>query len=208
MSVIKPNLKDPEQIRLYNIVDMGLTFSAMIRLFEKGSKPILRRQITASLQRLPKVNSKDDYFSIHREFCLWGTKNLKLAEKWRNGRRIKEKKPASFGQVAKTYDVVLTVVVYYSKWPDAHTSDMISKWINAAVDNKMMKFLKKEYPDGFNSWPISMEDVNEARYNKLQGLVMRFINEKHEGRIHPVQFGDIYWNVLNRKFDLDTNRGK
>jgi hypothetical protein len=36
VSTIKPNLKDPDQIRLYNIVDMGLTFSAMIRLFESG----------------------------------------------------------------------------------------------------------------------------------------------------------------------------
>jgi hypothetical protein len=199
VSAIKPNLKDPDKIRLNNIVDMGLTFSAMIRLFEKGSKPIIKRKIIDSINQLPKVNSKDDYISIHREFCLWGTKSLQLAEKWRNGKQIKVSKPASFGQVAKTYDVVLTVVVYYSKWPDAHTSDMILKWINAAVDNKMMRFLKTEYPNVFESWPNSVEDVNEAIYNKLQNLVIRFINEKHEDRILPVQFGDIYWNVLNRK---------
>ena len=144
MSTIKPSLKDPEQTRLHNIVDMGLTFSAMFRLFEKGSKPIIKRKIIDSINQLPTVNSKDDYISIHREFCLWRTKSLQLAEKWRNGKQIKVSKPASFGQVAKTYDVVLTVVVYYGKWPDAHTSDMILKWINAAVDNKMIRFLKTE----------------------------------------------------------------
>jgi len=195
----KLSLKDPEQTRIYNIVDMGLTFSAMIRLFEKGSKPIIKRKIIDSLNKLPTVNSRDDYISIHREFCLWGTKNLKLAEKWKNGKQIKMSKPASFGQVAKTYDVVLTVVVYYSKWPDTPTSNKIQNWINAALDNKMMRFLKTEYPNEFDRWPISVEDVNEAIYNKLQSLVIRFINEKHEGRILPVQFGDIYWNVLNRK---------
>ncbi len=167
MSTIKPNLKDPDQIRLHNIVDMGLTFSAMFRLFEKGSKPIIKEEIIDSLKKLPIVNSKDDYSSIHRKFCLWGINNLKLAEKRKNGKLIKVSKPASYGQVAKTYDVVLTVVVYYSKWPDANNSEMISKWINAAVDNKMMGFLKKEYPDYFDSWPSSVEEVDEAKYNKL-----------------------------------------
>jgi len=195
---MKPNLKDPDQIRLHNIVDMGLTFSAMIRLFEKGSKPIIKRKIIDSVKNLPAVDSKDDYKSIHREFCLWGTHSLKLAEKWRNGKQIKVSKPASFGQVAKTYDVVLTVVVYYSKWPDVRTSVKISKWINAAVDNKMMGFLKASYPDCFDNWPSSVEEVNEAIYYELQDLVIRFIKDEHDGQILPVQFGDIYWNVLNR----------
>lgn len=38
-------LDDPEEIRLHNIIDMGLTFSAMIRLFEKGSKKKLPKHI-------------------------------------------------------------------------------------------------------------------------------------------------------------------
>ena len=33
-----------KEIRFHNIIDMGLTFSAMIRLFEKGSKYTLPNQ--------------------------------------------------------------------------------------------------------------------------------------------------------------------
>ena len=36
---------DPQSIRLENIIDMGLGFSSMIRLFDKGSKSLNKFQV-------------------------------------------------------------------------------------------------------------------------------------------------------------------
>jgi hypothetical protein len=191
-------LHDPEEIRLHNIIDMGLTFSAMIRLFNKGSKEILREKILAEARNVFEAKSEKDFINIHSNFCDWGIKNISLAEKKRNGRIIKKATPASYGQIAKTFDVVLKVAVYYSHLPNCEKSQEISGWLNAAVDTKMMAMLKKEYPKNIQLWPATVEQVDSTTYMATQRIVRKFISEKHKGSIMPVQFDDIYWKVLNR----------
>jgi hypothetical protein len=191
-------LRDPEEIKLHNIVDMGLTFSAMIRLYEKGTKQILHRKILEELKNISNSNSKEEFEIIHSDFCKWGTRNLILAEKTKGVKVIKEKGPARHGQIAKTFDVVLKVVIYYCQWPTLEKSKELSKWLHAAVDNKMMRFLKEKYTEYFPYWPKSVEGVDETTYLDLQKLVNRFIGDEHDGNIIPVQFDDIYWNILNR----------
>ena len=193
------DLRDPQEIKLYNIVDMGLTFSAMIRLYEKGTKQILHRKILDELKNISKSTSKEFFEKIHSDFCKWGTKNLILAEKTKAEIVIKKKGPASYGQIAKTLDVVLKVVVYYCHWPNPEKAKGLTEWLHAAVDNKMMKFLKEKYPEYFPNWPSIVEDVDENMYLSLQELVRLFIKDEHDGKILPVQFDDIYWNILNRK---------
>ncbi|MCL0065316.1 hypothetical protein M1N79_00275 [Dehalococcoidia bacterium] len=192
------NLSDPKEIKLHNIVDMGLTFSAMMRLFEKGTKKILRKKIVEELEGVFNANSEDKFSQIHSDFCKWGIKTLKLAERKRNGQTIKEKAPASYGQIAKIFDVVLKVVVYYSHLPDCQKSQILSPWLNAAVDIKMRAMLKGRYRNHFSVWPASLEKVDEITYHDLQKLVRKFIDDEHSNDIIPVQFDDIYWNVLNR----------
>jgi hypothetical protein len=93
------NVESIEWITLSNIVDMGITFSAMNRLFEKGTKGTLRRKLLDELKRIFRTGSKDDFDRLHSDFCRWGVKNLQLAERRRAGKIIKEKGPASYGQV-------------------------------------------------------------------------------------------------------------
>jgi hypothetical protein len=124
--------------------------------------------------------------------------NVFLTEKMREGRIIKEKKLASYGQVAKTFDITMKVAIYYSHLPNCETSRKISPWLNAAIDTKMMIMLRNHYPKEISSWPTRIEDVDKRRYMTIQDIVHKFIKEKHHGKIIPVQFDDIYWSILNR----------
>ena len=192
------DLNDIEKIKLYNIVDMGLTFSAMIRLYEKETKKTLGNKILEELDNIAKALSYKAFNKIHSNFCKWGINNIYLAQKTKAGVIRKKRKPASYGQIAKTLDVVLKVVIHYCHWPNFKKSKEISQWLHAAVDTKMMKLLKKSYPEDFSHWPLSVEDVDEKTYLDLQKLVYRFIQDERDGNIIPVQFDDYYWNLLNR----------
>lgn len=191
-------IDDPDEIRFRNIIGMGLDFSSMIRLFEKGSEDKLWDKIVyEKASKIFKAQSKEEFDKIHQEFCDWGTRNIILAEKKRNGRIIKRRKPASYGQIAKTFDVTLKVAIYYSHLPDYQKCEKILKWLNAGVDTRMMAMLRKKYPDHIQAWPTTIEAVDKAKYFAIQEAVRRFIREEHNGRLLPVQFDDIYWYKLN-----------
>jgi len=112
-------MQDPEYIKRYNIIDMGLGFSAMIRNFVKGSKDVkgskekLHGKIMEDIERIFMATTKATFDEIHATFCKWGVKNIVLAERVRDGKVIKKSGPASYGQIAKTLDVVLKVAIYY-----------------------------------------------------------------------------------------------
>ena len=184
-----------ETVKVYNIIDVGLTASAMIRLFKKGSKDTIREQIYQDVERVFEAKSRDDFDKMHSNFCDWGVKNISLAKK---------NKCASYGQIAKTLNVVLKVAIYYSHLPDCDKSRELSKWLHAAVDTKMMKELKKNYPNDI-PWPATIEQVDkEETYRGIQQIVWKFIEEKHEAAITtPVEFEEIYWRKLNRKNEIE-----
>jgi len=192
-------LNQPQDAKLHNIVDMGLDFSAMIRLFEKKSKEKLRARILGDIQNVFDAISEEHFRGIHSSLCIWGTNNIMLAERKKNGQIIKCAQPASYGQIAKTFDVVLKVTIYYCQLPDSEKSQLISKWLNAAVDTKMMAMLKKCYPEDLRPWPTTIEQVNSPIYIAIQEVVRKFIHDKHGGSITPVQFDDVYWEALNRQ---------
>jgi hypothetical protein len=198
VNIVRYVQDEPQSIKLENIVDMGLGFSAMIRLFDKGSNRKLHEQILIETQKIFIAESEEDFKTIHLRFCKWGVRQIILAEKKKNGLVIKKSGPASFGQVAKTLDVVLKVTVYYCHLPDCEKSQRISRWLNAAVDTKMMDMLKACYPLDMASWPKTIEQVDVTAYKSIQAIVRKFIFEKHDGSIIPVQFDDIYWRKLNR----------
>jgi hypothetical protein len=191
------DLKDSAEIRLSNIVDMGLTFSSMIRLFEEGSKKIIHKEIVRILPDIANADSLERFQKTHHEFCTWGMNRLLLAEKKRQGKIIKNSGPPGYGQMAKTLDVVLKVVIYYSKWPDEPTSERIAKYLNAAVDTKMMGFLKSKYPNHIGFWPRTIESVTQSVYASIQEHVRQFIEDEHQGQIMPVQFDDLYWDFTS-----------
>lgn len=177
-----------DRIRFENIIDIGLTASAMIRLFSKGTKESkLRCRITETVEQIFKAESESEFRVIHSHFCQWGTRAVTLARK---------NKLASYGQIAKTLNVVLKVAVYYCNLPEYERSKELSKWLDAAVDTKMMAELRKHYPLDGKPWPHTIGDVDRQKYEKIQKIVKRFIREVHEDSISPVQFDDYYWRKL------------
>jgi len=193
-------LNDPREAKLHNIIDMGLPFSAMMRLYNTGSKYKFRTRILIEVKKIFSAVCEEELQDIHSDFCHWGENNITLTEKKRrDGRIMQEAGPASYGQIAKTFDVVLSVAIYYCHLPNCEKSRQISGWLNAAVDTKMMALLKRHYPEAITPWPTTIKQVNNSTYIRIQETVRKFINEKHDNGITPVQFDDIYWEALNRK---------
>lgn len=196
---LKSNSHNPEEIREENILEMGLAFSAMIRLFKKGEKPkLLERLLQEEGQAIFKAESQKEFSRAHTKFCNWGTKNILLAQKRRKGKIIQPEAPASYGQIAKTLDVTLKVAVYYAHLPNCNKSQDLLKWLNAAVDTKMVVQLKKQYPDDIRVWPKTIKQVSSITYVAIQNVVRKFIKEYHNNQILPVQFDEIYWNEWNQ----------
>ena len=182
--------KNLKEIRLYNMVDMGLRYSGMIRLYKKGTKKKLIKKILKLLPEIRKVDSSEDFEKYHYAFCRWAIKNIFSSKSTLNGENI------SYGQAAKTLDVTLSVLLYYCNWPNKTRSKKLLKWIHAAIDNDMMRYLKKHYPKDIKRWPTSIQNVDRRTYLKLQSLVIRFIAEKDKEIKLPVHFDDKYWYLL------------
>lgn len=185
------DLNEIEKFRYENIVDVGLTASAMVRLFKQGTKEKIRGHTVKAIKKMLGATSELEYQRVHSDFCKWGIKTIALSKKTKH---------ASYGQVAKTIDVVLKVVVYYCHLPECEKSKEFSQWLNAAVDTKMMAKLRRCYPNAMKPWPRTIEKVDsKQKYDKIQETVRKFIHDKHQDSITPAQFDDYYWKKLNRK---------
>lgn len=130
-----------------NIIDMALTFSAVIRLFRAGSKGKIAKRLDTFSSSLAKINSVDDFEERHKEFCNWFCCEIFTAPKaFKNGRK-KESRPASYGQAAKILDVVLKVYIFYCSEPSLEMAARIRPFLHAPIDTQIMNYLKKRYPD-------------------------------------------------------------
>ena len=192
-----PKNSELSRIELSNILDMALSFTAMFRLYEEKSKTVLHTKLLSDLDEIFISQSIDEFERHHESFCNYGTQNIILTKK-----KIK----ASYGQIAKTLDVVLKVVIYYCKRPDLDTAMRLSQWLHAAIDNKMMIFLKRQRPEALSTWPTSIGAVDKRTYKKLQELVKEFNDENHPEFL-PVNFDDYYWHKLNRTLQQPTDPG-
>lgn len=196
---MKPQIKvnAPDDAKFHNILDMALGFSGMIRLFEGRSKEKFRAKMIEEIPIMLSITSEDEFINSHTRFSRWGVDNIVLAEKRRNGKIIKRSGPASYGQIAKTLNVVLKVVVHYCRLPNEKRASEIEKWLDAAVDTKMMAYLKST--DKNIRWPTTIEQVGEDEYQNIKGSVYAFIQDKHDDKIIPVEFDDMYWEALNKE---------
>jgi hypothetical protein len=192
------------EIKLHMVVDIGLAFSAMMRLFEKNSKTKLHNKIHSELPKFFDANTLEEFKKIHSELCEWGTKEISLAKKKRNGYVMK----ASYGQIAKTLDVVLKVVIYYSHFPSCKRAQRLSKWLNVAMDTKMMDHLGRKSlknDQKLQSWPKKVEDIREKKtYDDMQETVRRYMKDKQPGKLLPSQFEDVLWAKVNKKHWFPT----
>lgn len=89
---------DVQEVRLRCLIDLGLNFSAMLRLYKKGAKQKLHAKVLSEIQSLLQAESEEQFQMSHSSICEWGVKCLPANE----GSGY-----ASYGQVAKTLDVVL-----------------------------------------------------------------------------------------------------
>ena len=69
-----------EEIQKKSVIDMALTFTAMIRLFEKGSKSKISKKLYDEFQTINEIKKSDDFYAFHDRFCKWFTNNIKIAQ--------------------------------------------------------------------------------------------------------------------------------
>jgi len=189
-----------EQAKTRNIVDVAFSSAAMTRVFEKGSDDKIKHELQQRIPQIASSKNEGDFKRLHDSFCQWFRENIKTAKRVnkKTGKVIKESNFASYGQGAKVLNVALKVYVYYCHMPDVETAERIKKWLNAAIDTKMMEDLKK-----YCNFPAkSIEDVNKETYFALQKLVMQDIikrEDKFPGGTYPVEWEDIMWRELNKE---------
>jgi len=128
-----------------SIVEMSLTISAMIRLFEKGSKQKIASVLFDEFHSLEKIENRTDFELFHKRFCDWFTCNINTAQRKKNNRIVKESHYAYYGHAAKVLDVSLKVIVYYSGLPNKKDSERILPLLNCAIDTQLLNYLKATF---------------------------------------------------------------
>lgn len=133
---------DAHEARRKNVIDMGLTFSAMIRVFSSGSKEKIITMLSKTLNELPSIETKSDYSKLHEMFCESFSKEISTAFKVLKNGEKKNSRPASFGQAAKVLDIVAKVYVHYSNLPSMDVANKVKPFLNGPIDNPIMDYLK------------------------------------------------------------------
>jgi len=186
------------EIKQKSVIDMALTFTAMIRLFEKGSKPKISKKLYGDFLKINTIMNLNDFYVFHGHFCEWFTKNVRTAQKERNNKIIKASGFAQYGQAAKLLDVTLKVYVYYAGLPDKHTSEFLIPFLNTAIDNPILNHLKDSFPNEIIQ-SKTVEQIDPQTYKKLQRLIKTDIKKNFGNEIVPTQYDDIMWYRLNRE---------
>jgi hypothetical protein len=187
-----------EEVKIQNIIDMAISFTAMGRVFEKGSTEKIKRKLNNCIKDFFNLSTKEEYYEKHKEFCEWFMTNIKTAERKKDGTIIKRSQYASWGQAAKVIDIVLKVCIYYCNLPSPEVSSKIIPWLNGAIDSRILEDFKKRYSSPLISQASTIEDIDKAIYKELQEMIRTDIKESFNGEIFPVQYDDIKWRELNR----------
>ena len=192
------NPDEANKAKIKNIIDMAVGFGRMMRVFEEGSADKIKDRLETVLPEIASAGSEQDFRDRHHSFCQWFAQNIKTAERNKHGSIVKGSAFASYGQGAKVLDIALKVFVYYCQLPDPETAKRTIRWLNAAIDTKMLSHLKKKQDTDLPVRATTIEEIDLRTYATLQGLVRRDIDHSFSGRILPVQWGDIMWRRLNR----------
>lgn len=180
-----------------NVIDMAVTFTAMIRIFESGSKSKIVPKLGAAFSELNSALDVNDFDAIHTRFCEWFVENVKTAFKILKGGKEKPSRPASYGHAAKVFDIAVKVYVQYCHLPDCASASRLLPFLHGAIDTPILDHLKVTYPNA-EIPSTTIESVGRSEYQILQLLIARQIKEDFHGGIFPAQYDDIMWNRLNR----------
>jgi hypothetical protein len=81
--------------------------------------------------------------------------------------------------------------------PLHEVAQMLVPILHGALDNQIIEHLIGRFPEeGISS--NSLEDVDRAKYEQLQSLVVREVLDDFHSEIYPVQYDDIMFRRLNR----------
>jgi hypothetical protein len=189
--------KEASDTKQRNVLDMALTFTAMVRLFEKDSKQKILDRLSEFCALLPSITSSMLFEDRHHEFCIWFVRNIKTAEKHVQGEIQKKSASASYGHAAKVLDVVLKVNVFYAHLPTREVSEQVIPFLHAAIDNQLLAHLKKQFQN-MGVTANSIEEIDESQYRLMQRAIGRELVSTFQSNILPVEYDDIKWSELNR----------
>jgi hypothetical protein len=181
------------QAKKRNIIDMAVGFAGMMPLFQERSADLIKEKLTESFESLERIGSDEEFNKMHRAFCQWFVKTIRLA---------KTEEPSSYGHAAKVLDLALKVYVYYCNMPSPEKAEALTPWLNGAIDTHILSYLYrkledikgKPYPPHY-SWTIKV--INKEDYDLLQKIIRQDIRDSFDARILPVQYDDIMGQRLN-----------
>ena len=135
------------------LANLRLCWHRESRTFEKGTKDKFLKRVRSQLPLFAHIESQDEFDYLHTEICRWGSRSLKPSHAGRPR--------ASYGQVAKTLNVVLKVAVYYCGLPSRRQATRLLPWLHHAIDKPMMKYLQSRYRDEFPRGVKTIADVDK-----------------------------------------------
>lgn len=183
-----------EKAKKQNIIDMAVGFTAMMPLFQERSADLIKEKLVDLFEGLDRIRSDQDFSKMHRDFCQWFVKTIRLA---------KTEEPSSYGHAAKVLDLALKVYVYYCKMPSPSKAESLMPRLNGAIDTPILRHLFKELEDIYSKsypphylWTIKMIDRED--YDLLQKVIRQDIRDTFDDKLSPVQYDDIMGRRLDR----------
>jgi hypothetical protein len=182
-----------EQAKKRNIIDMAVGFAGMMPLFQERSADLIKEKLTQTFEGLERIGSDEEFNRMHRDFCRWFVKVIKLA---------KTEEPSSYGHAAKVLDLALKIYVYYCKMLSPAKAELLTPRLNGVIDTPILRHLFTRLQDMYGKpspprylWTIKM--INEEDYDLLQQALRQEIRDSFDARISPVQYDDIMGPRLN-----------
>lgn len=182
-----------EQAKKRNTIDMAVGFAGIMPLFQEGSADRIKEKLTETFEGLERIGLDEEFNKMHRAFCRWFVKTIKLA---------KTEEPSSYGHAAKVLDLALKVYVYYCRMPSPAKAELLTPRLNGVIDTPILRHLFTRLQDIYGKpspphylWTIKM--INEEDYDLLQKALRQEIRDSFDDRISPVQYDDIMGQRLN-----------
>jgi len=187
-------LEQAEEAKKQNMMDMAVGFTAMMPLFQERSADLIKEKLTELFDGLDRISSDQDFSKMHRDFCQWFVKTIRLA---------KSGEPSSYGHAAKVLDLALKVYVYYCNMPSSAKAEYLMPRLNGSIDTPILRHLFKKLEDIYGRspsphylWTIKM--IDKDNYDLLQKVIRQDIRDTFEGKLSPVQYDDIMGRHLDR----------
>ena len=187
-------LETAEKAKKQNIIDMAVGFTAMMPLFQECSVDLIKEKLADLFEGLDRIDSDQDFFQIHENFCRWFVHTIKSA---------KTEELPSYGHAAKVLDLTLKVYIYYCKMPSPAKAESLMPRLNGAIDTPILRYLFKKLENMYGKsstphylWTIKM--IAKEDYDLLQKVLRQDIRDSFDDNIVPVQYDDIMGRRLNR----------